>query len=90
MVYSPDPEDGERAVFHPQRQVNAISADSCTADRLLHVTASNQSMIYKAPYPLDTENRTDEDKKLQNIHIKNNILKGSIVSTSTKVFSVIM
>lgn len=55
MVYSPDPEDGEWAVFHPQRQVNAISADSCTADRLLHVTASNQSMIYKAPYPLDTE-----------------------------------
>lgn len=64
IFYPPDSENGEGAILHPQGQVNAISADGCTADGLLHVTASYQCVIYKTPYPLDTEgSRTNVEAK---------------------------
>ena len=51
----PDPENGEGAVLHAQSQVDAVGADGCAADGLLHVAARDEGVVNEAPDPAEAE-----------------------------------
>lgn len=56
VLRSPDTQHGEGSVLHAQSKLRAVVVEGNAADRFLHVTASQQSVVMKTPQP---ERQTD-------------------------------
>ncbi len=51
ILRSPDTQHSEGSVLHAQSKLRAVVVEGNTADRFLHVTASQQSVVRKTPQP---------------------------------------
>lgn len=57
---SPDTQHSEGAVLHAQSKLRSIIVEGNTANRFLHVAASQESVVRKTPQPeRETDRQTD-------------------------------